>query len=570
MRFSRLNLPSACPLIVLVTLSGLTPLHLTPLAGQAPGAPTVQDAIGLIQAGDMEGAAETLRKVTAAEPDNARGWSALGFTLRQTGDTEGAIEAYEHALAFDETAPQAMYNLGVIKGASGDVDGAFEDLASAKATGRVDLTGLGIDPAAGPIRDDPRYASLLPSEAEYADPFVEPTQIIHEWRGEAAGDQFGWVARNIGDVDGDGVDDLTTSAPTHVIGDAANSGKIYAYSGRTGRLLWSSHGEAGDQLGLGIEAAGDVNGDGIRDVIAGAPGGDRAIVYSGVDGAVVLELEGRAEGEFFGREVMDLGDVNSDGHDDVIVGAPQSDAAGEGSGRAYVISGADGSTLLELTGEGAGDAFGSAAGGYHDGELTIVVVGAPNAGASGGGRTYVYVGDGLVERPTFVIDSDDTGSQLGGMFVSVVGDVDADGHPDVYASDWSNNAKGNSTGRVFVHSGRTGERLLTLTGENRGDGFGIGPADAGDVNGDGHDDLVIGAWQQADAAASGGKVYVFSGADGSLLREVTGQVMGETFGFDATGMGDVDGDGRIDYLLTSAWSAVNGARSGRMYIISGT
>ena len=67
----------------------------------------------------------------------------------------------------------------------------------------------------------------------------------------------------------------------------------------------------------------------------------------------------------------------------------------------------------------------------------------------------------------------------------------------------------------------------------------------------------------------GGKIYVYSGKDGTLLHEITGKVMGETLGFDATGMGDIDGDETIDYLVTSAWSAVNGARSGRMYILSG-
>lgn len=57
--------------------------------------------------------------------------------------------------------------------------------------------------------------------------------------------------------------------------------------------------------------------------------------------------------------------------------------------------------------------------------------------------------------------------------------------------------------------------------------------------------------------------------DGSLVHEITGQVMGETWGFDTTGVGDVDGDGTIDFLVTSAWSAINGGRSGRMFIISG-
>ena len=83
------------------------------------------------------------------------------------------------------------------------------------------------------------------------------------------------------------------------------------------------------------------------------------------------------------------------------------------------------------------------------------------------------------------------------------------------------------------------------------------------------DDLVIGAWRQASAAPMGGKIYVYSAKDGTLLSMITGQVMGETLGFDATGMGDVDGDGTIDFLLTSAWSAINGTRSGRMYVVSG-
>jgi hypothetical protein len=156
------------------------------------------------------------------------------------------------------------------------------------------------------------------------------------------------------------------------------------------------------------------------------------------------------------------------------------------------------------------------------------------------------------------------------MFVSAVGDVDADGTVDVYASDWSAGTNGPGSGRVYVHSGADGRLLYDLAGEAAGDGFGIGVADAGDVDGDGHDDLVIGAWQYGGAAPSGGKVYLYSGRDGSLVRTITGKVMGETFGFDTTGMGDVDGDGVPDLLLTSAWSAVAGGRSGRMYIVAGT
>ena len=83
------------------------------------------------------------------------------------------------------------------------------------------------------------------------------------------------------------------------------------------------------------------------------------------------------------------------------------------------------------------------------------------------------------------------------------------------------------------------------------------------------DDLLAGAWQFSGAAPSGGKVYLYSGKHGTLLRTITGRVPGETFGFDPTGAGDVNGNGVPDLLLTSTWSNIKGFRSGRMFLISG-
>ena len=94
-------------------------------------------------------------------------------------------------------------------------------------------------------------------------------------------------------------------------------------------------------------------------------------------------------------------------------------------------------------------------------------------------------------------------------------------------------------------------------------------ADERGHDGDGHADLVVGAWQQRSAAPAAGKVYLYSGKDGTLIRAWTSKIMGETFGFDATGLGDVDGDGTIDLLLTSAWSTIRGAKSGRVWVVSG-
>lgn len=327
------------------------------------------------------------------------------------------------------------------------------------------------------------------------------------------------------------------------------------YSRRSSR---QTRGEPGHQLGLGIEAAGDVNRDGIPDVIAGAPGASHSYVYSGRDGRVLLTLGDGNPAEQHGSHVAGVGDVNEDGYADVVAGAP-----GAGAGRVYVYSGKDGALLRTLEGEDAGDQFGVAVAGKNG----LIVVGAPAAGSSNTGRVYVY--EGLGAEPRFIFDADENGGALGGMFLSVIGDVNADGKMDIYASDWANSAKGRSTGRIYVYSGEDGQPLVTLTGDAAGDGFGIGVADAGDVDRDGHADLIIGAWQESSAAISGGKVYVHSGKSGALLRTITGRVPGETFGFDTTNVGDADGDGIPDFLVTSAWSGINGFQSGRVFIVSG-
>ena len=534
-------------------------------------AAAVQKAAGLLQGQDFAGAAVLLEQIVAEHPEAAPAWRLLGLVHHQNGEFEKALPLHLKAAEFEATRWPGHYKAAAAHARLGNADQALELLESVRDSGKFNLTGISLDPDLASLEQDPRFVALLPKAEDFADPFVEEVRILREWVGEGERDAFGWIARNIGDVDGDGRDDVTTSAPGKAT-DGPQAGKVYVYSSGTGQLLWSRAGEAGQQLGQGIEAAGDINRDGTPDVIAGAPGADRAYVFSGGNGAVLLTLEGSQQGETFGHKVGDVGDFDGDGFGDVLVGAPLNDQLGEDAGRAAVFSGKDGSILLELFGEQAGDLFGNAGAGLRQGDQTWLVVGAPNAGPGDRGRTYVYrsgIDQPGPSKPSFVIDAEETGARLGGMFVSLVGDVNGDGTPDVYASDWADGSLGPSTGKIYIHSGTDGKRLLTLAGEAAGDGFGIGPADAGDIDGDGHDDLVIGAWQHGSAAPSGGKVYLYSGKDGSLLRAITSKVPGDTFGFDATGMGDIDGDGRIDYLLTSAWSAIRGARSGRMFIVAG-
>ena len=413
------------------------------------------------------------------------------------------------------------------------------------------------------LHADPRFAVLFPDKLAFEPPFVQDLKIVHEWRGEEAGDEFGWIARGVGDVDGDGVTDVVISATGNPPYGKSN-GKLYVYSGKSGKLLWKTEGRKGALLGTGLEAAGDVNGDGIPDVVAGAPGEDAAYVFSGKDGKVLFRLAGDPRDHDFGTATAGIGDFDHDGVPDIIVGAPSSDVHAAGAGRAYVYSGKDGHLLLALDGENAGDSFGSTVGG---GGGRYFIVGAAAAGKEHHGRVYVY--DELDSHPKFIEDADDTGAALGYMFVSVVGDVDKDGTPDIYATDFANHAKGPATGRAYIYSGKTGKLLRTFTGDAAHGGFGIGAARVGDVDHDGYDDLIIGSWQYSGAAWSGGRVQVFSGKDGHVLQDIVGKVPGETLGFDAVGVGDVDGDGITDYLITSAWSGVNGLRSGRVFIVSG-
>lgn len=526
---------------------------------------TLAEGVAHLQANDSAGAAKILESVTRREPQNGRAWRNLALAYQNMKDPDRAIRAYQRALDVEPSVPTPLFNLGAVYAIKGDKDEAFAWLEKAKATRRIDMTQIEATPELGSLKGDSRFVALLPGRADFANPFVEAVKIVREWDGESANDQFGWIARNIGDVDGDGVPDIVTSAPTHgSAGDKA--GRIYVYSTKTGKQLWTADGHSGDELGTGVEAAGDTNGDGIPDVIASAPGGGYAKVYSGRDGRVLLTVKAEGPNDDFGRHAAGTGDVNGDGFADIIVGAPNNSAGGHKAGRAYVFSGKDGRILLTLTGERAGDGFGSAVAGFVDRNHTLLLVGAPAAGPKQSGRTYVY--DSLSTKPKFTIESDESGAALGAMFLSVPGDVDGDGFPDVYASDWSNSAKGPMTGRVYVYSGKDGHRLLTLTGETAGEGFGTSPSPAGDVDGDGHADLIVGAWQYKEAAMGGGRAYLYSGKDGHLMKTYTCRIPGDTFGFDAVTMGDVDGDGMTDFLITSGWSGIHGFHSGRVYIIS--
>lgn len=550
---------TALTCILATSLAVVAPGHAQTTAGADPT--PLQRARSALQAGELERGEAILEALVRSEPENAQGWLLLGQARVRRGRYDAAMPPLRKAQSFTPTRSAALREAFLARAGKGDTDGAAK-LWRELSQSFIEVSGLHLRPELRNLEGDERFSVLFP--ASFDRPFAEGQALVHDWHGEGRGHEFGWEARTLGDVDGDGVADAVTSAPGNQPG-ADASGLVYVYSGKTGELLWIDKGEPGSQLGMAVEAAGDVNVDGVPDVVVGAPGIDRAFVYSGDDGALLLTLAGDDDtAQSFGGSVASAGDIDGDGAADLLVGAS---AAAEGTGRVYAFSGR-GERLMTWTGEEAGDALGSVVAGGGAGTRSLLILGAPGAGDGDRGRVYVY--KALAGPPAFTIEAHETGSALGQMFASVLGDVDGDGTPDVYASDWADGAKGPFTGRIYVHSGRTGESLLNLTGETAGDGFGIGAARAGDVDGDGLADLVVGAWQHRGGAPSGGKIYVLSGRDGRQLETFTGIIGGETLGFDTDGLGDVDGDGRYDYLVTSAWSLIRGPRSGRTLVIAGS
>jgi hypothetical protein len=399
--------------------------------------------------------------------------------------------------------------------------------------------------------------------------FVQPdVRVLQEFdsNGPApAGSYFGWAVSELGDVDGDGVEEAIVGEPYD--GEDAATGSTYVYSGRTGRPIYRFDGAAGDQLGFSMADAGDTNRDGVHDLLVGAPGNGPGHVdlYSGRTGALLHRFAGVSAGDAFGWSVSSAGDVDRDHHADVLIGAPQAFGA-VGPGYATIYSGRTYEPIRTLAGDAVGDELGSGAGWSRDVDRDHVpdqIVGARDAGPGKRGRAYVY--SGKTGERLFAIDASPQGGQLGSFFVAGVGDVNGDRTPDFYVGDYADTTGGivgpNPAGRAGVYSGRDGRELHAWVGDSADAGVGPGRS-AGDVDGDGSPDLIVGSYTASDGGVQAGKVQIFSGRTGALLRTITSTRENEQLGFDAVGLGDTNRDGVPDELV----SAANG---NHVYVVAG-
>ncbi|MBI3597344.1 MAG: FG-GAP repeat protein [Nitrospirae bacterium] len=309
----------------------------------------------------------------------------------------------------------------------------------------------------------------------------------------------------------------------------------------------------------------DVNGDGIADVIVGAylanpssrTDAGSAYVYSGSNGALLYTFNGSVAGDWLGYSVAMAGDVNGDGRGDLIVGAPNADPSGHSNaGSVFVYSGATGALLYRFNGSAANDGLGS--------YVTAGDVdgdGRSDLIVTGGfsltgGRVYVFSGATGALLYTFAPPS---GEQFGPV---AAGDVNGDGKADIIV--------GNPCGScgiydVIVYSGASGVALYKI---DTGGESGAQSVSAGDFTCDGKADIIVGA--EYEGATDNGMAYIYNGATGNLIRTHSGVVAYDHFGHSVSSAGNVDYSSCSDYIIGAPYFDPPGkTNAGAAYIYSG-
>jgi hypothetical protein len=431
--------------------------------------------------------------------------------------------------------------------------------------------------------------------------------------GQVDGDNAGHAVASAGDVNADGYDDLLIGAPGFDEG-ADDAGAAYLVLGpltsnlelslADARLMGK---EAEGGAGSAVAGAGDVNADGYDDLLIGAPYLDDGATDAGaaflVLGPVVGDLDlgsadatitGTTRIDWTGWSVAGAGDVDGDGHHDLLIGAPYSDKGGSNAGAAVLMFGPVTGALsindadAQLVGEAEQDNAGlsvASAGDVNGDGLDDLLVGAPGSdqGGTNAGAAYLVLGPVSEGVELYSADARLVGEVAydgAGGAVASAGDVDGDGLPDLLVGASTHDAGGSDAGAAYLLLGTTrGYVSLTsahakLVGEAMSDQAGSSVAGAGDTNGDGFSDILVGAWSQDSNGIDAGATYLVMGpvtGEFALSAAYATFIADEAFdraGSSVAGAGDVDGDGTGDLLIGAPINSELGTERGAAYLIS--
>ena len=380
----------------------------------------------------------------------------------------------------------------------------------------------------------------------------------------------------------------------------------------------------GDFAGSSVASAGDVDGDGLDDVLIGAyqndDGGLRAgkaylFLASSLGSSNIIDLSqadyffiGENADDYAGRSVSSAGDVDGDGLSDILIGAYQNDDGGGAAGKAYLIlaSSLGSNTTIALSnadyafiGENAGDYAGYtlAKTGDIDGDnLNDILIGAygNDDGGSQAGKVYLVLSSSLGSSTTIDLSNADyafegeASGDYAGYSIAGFDDVNGDGSGDILIGAYGNDDGGSSAGKAYLFFGTSlgSSSLVDLSqadysfvGEDYGEYAGYSVSDVSDIDGDGLDEIVIASPENDDGGPQAGKVYLIfssslSGTTTIDLSTADYAFVGETTydyaGYSVSLARDVDGDGLGDILIGAPYNDEGGSDAGKVYLILGS
>ncbi len=426
-------------------------------------------------------------------------------------------------------------------------------------------TRLGIGPEGGPnitILRLPKYA------------LVESATLMANCSGESkiqevanlSGDSEGFLSYYIswaGDINNDGCDDILVGGALNVSfflgGSEYNNTPVAVFSYSSSGMIF---------FNWAVSSAGDMNKDGYDDIICGAEGkeypgglgssGDTAFIHFGgsdIDNEPDVILEGIPRSGF-GYPVSNAGDVNADGYDDVIVGAPREEIGGTSKvGRAYIFLGGpvvdempdvimtslnSSRTYFGSTVASAGDLNGD---GFDD-----VAVGEA-------GRIYLYFGGTAMDNePDGILEINEFWNG-GALSCLDSGDINGDNYNDIVVGVYQSSINGFLSGSVYIYYG--GAKIdynpdVVINGEKQRDYLGTAVSGAGDMNGDGYDDVIAGSPAFEQTNPRYGQVFLYLGSpdmDNTSDVSLTGHCINDNYGLSISGGGDGNGDGYDDLLV---------------------